>query len=572
MGDVLYLILRRLRAPLITIIVVYAVSMIGLVAIPGVDAQGKPWQMGFFHAFYVMSYTATTIGFGEIPNAFTDAQRLWVTFAIFLSVIGWAYALGAVIALGQDRVFQLAVQRALFMRRVRRLREPFILICGYGQSGSALARALDAIGWRVVIVELDATRAAVIAIEDFLSPPLVLVGDARLPEVIEAAGVEKPECQGVLALTTQDETNQAVAIGARVANAQVEVIAKVTSDLARSNLEAIGGVRIIDPFHAFAENIRLDLASPEVLQVEEWLTGVPNAARPGTARLPKGHWVIGGYGRFGRAVAAALEQAGQSWSAFDPRFKDLRDSSRAAPGGTVITTIDTEDALAEAGIGRAVCLVACTDSDSTNLAMARQAHRLNPATAIVIRRNKFANRRLIEAASPQMLFAQSAVMTHECLQILTSPLLASFLAQLRQAGTPLAQTVCERLEACVGDRVPNVWSFSCDERLPGMRHALHSRTIGLRIDDLMRNPDDPSQRLALTPLYLRGGSGEHYLPPPGTELTSGDIVLFAGTADAQSRQRRFQLDPSPIDYLRSGREPARGWLFRRLGARATPPA
>ena len=41
--------------------------------------------MSIFHAFYVMSYTATTIGFGEVPHPFNDAQRLWVTFAIYLS-------------------------------------------------------------------------------------------------------------------------------------------------------------------------------------------------------------------------------------------------------------------------------------------------------------------------------------------------------------------------------------------------------------------------------------------------------------------------------------------------------
>ena len=42
MGDVLFLILRRLRAPLITLILVYAISVGGLALIPGVDADGNP--------------------------------------------------------------------------------------------------------------------------------------------------------------------------------------------------------------------------------------------------------------------------------------------------------------------------------------------------------------------------------------------------------------------------------------------------------------------------------------------------------------------------------------------------
>jgi hypothetical protein len=167
MGDVLFLVLRRLRLPLITLIVVYAVSVVGLVAIPGVDSGGRPWRMGYFHALYVMSYTATTIGFGEIPYAFTDAQRLWVTFTIYLSVIGWAYALGSVFSLSQDPTFRSAAARSFFLRRVARLREPYCVVCGYGRSGMAIAQALDALRVRLVIVDTDAERVAAIAVQPF---------------------------------------------------------------------------------------------------------------------------------------------------------------------------------------------------------------------------------------------------------------------------------------------------------------------------------------------------------------------------------------------------------------------
>ncbi|MCX7202209.1 MAG: hypothetical protein NTV17_07985 [Burkholderiales bacterium] len=39
MGDILFIVLRRLRAPLIALIVIYAVAIAGMVAIPGVDAR-----------------------------------------------------------------------------------------------------------------------------------------------------------------------------------------------------------------------------------------------------------------------------------------------------------------------------------------------------------------------------------------------------------------------------------------------------------------------------------------------------------------------------------------------------
>ena len=47
----LFLILRRMRAPLITLIIIFTVSVFGLTLIPGQDADGQPYRMGFFDAF-----------------------------------------------------------------------------------------------------------------------------------------------------------------------------------------------------------------------------------------------------------------------------------------------------------------------------------------------------------------------------------------------------------------------------------------------------------------------------------------------------------------------------------------
>src|SRR3954451_25401867 len=91
----IFLILRRMRTPLIVLIVIFAVSVLGLTVIPGQDPAGRTSRMGFFDAFYFMSYTASTIGFGELPYPFTYSQRMWVTISICLTVIGWAYAIGS---------------------------------------------------------------------------------------------------------------------------------------------------------------------------------------------------------------------------------------------------------------------------------------------------------------------------------------------------------------------------------------------------------------------------------------------------------------------------------------------
>jgi voltage-gated potassium channel len=600
MGDVLFLVLRRLRAPLITLIVVYAISIAGMVAIPGMDADGRPWRMGFFHALYVMSYTATTIGFGEIPYPFTDAQRLWVTVSIYLSVIGWAYALGSVFALSRDPGFRSAAARSLFTRRVAGLAEPYCVICGFGRSGEAIARALDALGVRVVIVDHDPVRVEPIAVQPFSVTPLVLVADARRPEVLRDAGIAKPECRAVLALTGDDEANQSIAIGTRVLDPATRVIARVADPVVQDNLAEFGGVKVVNPFQTFAANVGLAFVAPEVLQLEEWLTGAPGTQRPEPLRLPKGHWVLAGYGRFGRPLAAALGAAGESWQAFDPRFEppdEAEDKVRACGG--------TEAGLRDSGIARAVGVVAGTDSDTVNLAVVAMARRIRPDVTVVMRQNKAYDQALIQAARPALTFVQGDLMVHEVLQALTTPLLDRFLALSRADGAAVARRARERLEAAFGERVPFVWTFECDPTQPGIAQALASADAPLKVGELLIDPRDPGARLAAVPLMLsRGarsqapaGASPRWLPPgsrarvsrragvlgaagaggvsdadlalpePDTPLGPGDRLLFAGEAGVEALQRRFLLDPSPIAYVRTGVEPARSWVFRRLAAR-----
>ena len=74
---VTFIVLREMRRPMLALVGVYAITIIGMVFIPGPVIDGKTQYMSIFHAFYFMTYTATTTGFGEIPFVFSNAQRLW---------------------------------------------------------------------------------------------------------------------------------------------------------------------------------------------------------------------------------------------------------------------------------------------------------------------------------------------------------------------------------------------------------------------------------------------------------------------------------------------------------------
>nr|MCU0868334.1 ion channel [Burkholderiales bacterium] len=197
-ASVLLLFLRRMRAPLLVLIVTYAVAIVGLVAIPGMDDHGRPIRISFLHAFYVVSYTATTIGFGETPYPFTAAQRLWASCWIYLTVVGWLYAIGKLLALMQDSGFQQVVQAARFARAVRRLREPFHVVCGLGETGSLFVTAIDDRGGRAVALDADVARVQALDVAALRVDVPALAADARRPGTLVDAGLGLRRCAGVV--------------------------------------------------------------------------------------------------------------------------------------------------------------------------------------------------------------------------------------------------------------------------------------------------------------------------------------------------------------------------------------
>ncbi|MGE0802121.1 MAG: NAD-binding protein [Lautropia sp.] len=560
MGDILYMVLRRLRSPLITLVIVYAVSVLGLALMPGVDPDGRPWRLGFFHAFYVMSYTATTIGFGELPYPFSNAQRAWLIVSIYLSVVGWTYALGSIFTLTNDPTFRAAVARAVFRRRARGLTEPYFIICGCGQSGGALAHALDRMGFRLVLIDARADRAARIANAEFTWPPIVLEADARNPEVLTDAGILRPDCRGVIALTGVESANQTIAIDAKVMRPELLVIARVKDPVAYSNLSSFGGVHIINPFKVLATNIALDLAAPEVLRLEDWLTGTPGTPCPSRVNVPKGPWVMVGYGRFGQTITEVLDEARVEWRAIDPHESLAREAR-------VLAADNTESALRAAGIDRAGVLVAGTDNDTVNLGVTTLARRINPDIFVLIRQNDAADRVLIDAAHANLRFVQSDLIVRECLQILKTPLLGDFITQIRGGGSTQASRVIELIMATVGNAAPRNWEFRCDPLQPGMFGAFfHANHGALQLRHLLQNPADRDQRLAAAAIMLVRKGQLQLLPEPTTELRPGDRLLFVGREQARLAQQRFLIEPGLFDYVRTGVQQPRGWLFRRIEA------
>lgn len=556
-----FLALRRMRAPLITLILIYAVSVAGLTLIPGVDTEGHPARLSLFHAFYFISYTATTIGFGEIPYAFSDSQRLWVTFCIYLSVIGWAYSIGALLALFQDQNFRNAVRLQRFGQAVRHLREPFYLVCGYGETGQLICQALDQIGLRAVVIEIDGNRVSQLDLHGHSVDIPALAADARQPEVLKLAGLTHYCCQGVIALTNDDNANLAIAITARLLVPALPALCRAESVEIASNMASFGTRHIINPFDKFARYLVLALRTPAAYHLLEWLTSVPGTVVEPHRDPPSGRWVLCGHGRFGKVMVSILEETGIPVTIIDPAApvegyeRWIRGDGAKAP------------ALLAAGIKEAVGIVACTNNDVKNLAIVVTARELNPNLFVVLRQTLQANQALFDAFESNFTVVPSQIVARECLAILTTPLLAPFLGEIKQRGEAWASTLLEQLTERFGWEAPAVWSVRIDaDQAPALLCALTSPAgISVPLGDLLLDPHDRSQELECRALYLaRANDSTVMLPHRRTPVQPGDRLLLVGHGAARGALDLTLHNENTRDYVLWGREIPGGWVWERL--------
>ncbi len=557
MNSAFFLVLRRMRAPIIVLIVIYAISVVGLTLIPGIDADGRmSAPLSFFHAFYFISYTATTIGFGELPGAFSDAQRLWVTICIYLTVVGWSYSVVTLIALLQDKGFQNTLTTNRFARRVLRLKAPFYLVCGCGETGNLIARTFDRIEQAFVVLEKDELRVEELDLQDFKTDTPALAADASVPDNLLLAGLKHPKCRGVLAVTNDEQANLAIAIAVRLLNPDVPVIARARSAAVTANMASFGTDHIINPFERFADHLALAVASPERFRLIELLTSLPESPVPEPHRPPRGHWILCGYGSFGRAVADRLRDTGITLTIIDPAAKDA--GQQFMGDGTEAIT------LRQAGIDQATGIVAGTDNDINNLSIAVTARELKPELFVVTRQNQAANSPLFSAFGADFTVLPSRIVAQETIAILTAPLLARFLEHVHKLDETQCRQLVERLQAECGDLTPAVWDIRLDaEEAPAITQALiNSRPI--QLGEIMRDGADRSCRLPIVPLLVERDADSLLLPNETLVLQAGDRLLFASTLAARRDLELSLNNANELDFVLTGHENSGSLLGRLL--------
>jgi Trk K+ transport system NAD-binding subunit len=614
---VVFFVLRRMRPPLFMLLGVYAVAIVGMTLISGKipnenykkekivfikDEQGQiigaeivpepvvgqeefiPWKMDFFHAVYFISYTGTTIGFGELPHGFTGAQRLWVIFSAYMTVVCWIYAIGSLISLVQDETFQRALKEGRFLRNVLDLHEPFYIICGYGETGRVLVRSLEERFMRAVVLESSQSKLNDLVMENYPIQVPYLCADAAKPQHLIEAGLTSRWCTGIVAVTGDNVLNLHIAITAHLLNHHIKMICQVDSREVARNMASFGAdyqVQV-NQFDIFAYQMQLALQYPKLYALREWLAGRKQKVSNDPMRLPrKGLWVLCGFGRFGQTLYNKLRKEKDIEIVIIEATPDItgipKDGCKVINGwGTEMVT------LLEARVNEAVGIIAGTNNDTNNLSIVVTSRELNPDLFVIMRQNHISNQPLFDAANADVVMQPHRIVADRIRVLLTSPLLVSFITMVKQEKTedwttrqvikPIKELL---LKSCdyshlTGEEIdenqvpaPQVWEMTLDKKTAP---AVLQFVSGIKLKHLMTDPRDIDQRLHCIPLILISNNKNEQCLLPSEEkcLVAGDRILWCGTKSAMHWMDWILVDQATFSYITLGRFLPQSHLWRYL--------
>ena len=568
LSRVSFIVMREMRLPLITLLTVYSVAIFGMVSIPGPEIDGENTYLSIFHAFYFMTYTATTTGFGEIPFEFSDGQRLWAIVCLYVSVVTWFYALGSIIRLFQNVLFKRALDELRFALSVNRIGAPFYIICGFGDTGSVLVRGLNDAGLHAVVIDENVERIQALKLRNYKTSVPGLTADASVPKHLLEAGVTNKYCKAVVAITSNEDVNLKISAVARLLNADVGILTMSKMDVFEETLATLGGeVHIVDPFKTFAKVLSGCINNPAFYALNNWLVGDKGATLESYVHPPVGGWIICGYGRMGMEANHVLSMNGVKTAVIDPHSRKKEEEIETYIEGGV-----NAKTLAQAGIETAVGILAAANDDGQNLSVLLNARSLNPNLFTIVRQNSHQNELAFAKADADMIMQPTLVTARKILLLLIAPLLKHFFRYLlaKEPGRDIViKQVIRTLRKKIGNKKPLLVTIDFTREKSSAVMQCLDNDCDVLLGDIISNPRNRELDLELMPFVIRSEGKEIVLPPNEHKIKEGDQLLFCGTTYAKQSLKATINNEYTLHYLRTGKYKPSSyftqWYARRYG-------
>lgn len=535
----IFIFLRKMRGPLLIVLTVMAVGVFGLALMPG-DRQpdGGSGRLSAFEALYVFTYTMTTIGYGEVPHEFSVYQRVWMVVFIYICVLTWAYTIARLMSLLQDAGFIAARTAQTVRRTITHLREPFVIIVGYGFIGRTVARTLDLLGRRVVVVDNSSVPIERLGADLLRQEVPGVTGDARSPATLGLAGLDHPDCAAVLAMTGDEEVNLQVVMTCALLRPSLPVIVRASTAKVAQRMASFAPTAVINPYDDYGHFLILAMQKPYTYRLLTWLVAVDGTVLPPvTTHLPVHLWLVVADGQFGDEISHDLTANGYK-------------VNLAAPGeDLVLRGVDA--------------VVLGAESDTANLALAAEIRRDHPEIFLAVRQQSHSHLPLLEAFTPDSVFFPPALVTRRTVSSLITPCFWEFIEGLFDADDAWSRQLTERIVARVGTTSPMARRITIGpDDTPAVARWLEHRSLTLGV--LFRTPLDWHEKVASFPLLLIRGDEVESLPAENTALALGDQVLMIGGTEAFDEQTEVLYDDSTLFYAATGQDIPTSRAWRRL--------
>lgn len=232
-------ILRRLRWPLLALVLVYTYAVGGYMLL----------GFGFVDALYMASLALTTAGFNPVDDLqnYPGAKVFTVSVAVFgvslflvlLAIVTSALTEGRIANRGRRKKMQDDIGGLI----------DHYIICAYGRVGRAAAQELAE--EKVAYVVVDAKEE----IEEQLQRDgvLYILGDPSSEPVLRRAGIER--ARGIVCAVDDDSANVYIALVARSLNPDIYVVARASSPQTPAVLYKAGANRVISPYESSGKHM-----------------------------------------------------------------------------------------------------------------------------------------------------------------------------------------------------------------------------------------------------------------------------------------------------------------------------
>ena len=335
----------------------------------------------------------------------------------------------------------------------------------------------------------------------------------------------------------------------RLLNKKINVIVKSSTKEQTEHLRNLGIKNIIDPFSLVANRFYLAISAPN-LWILEMLIFDHDLYIKTYESLPKGKYIVCGYGRMGKALKESLNKAN-----IDCNFIDLKSATHKARKNSAIYG-DAEDykELINAGIKDASVIVAATKDDLINLTILLTAKKINPDIYTIGRENTLDDITIFNSAKIDRVYILEEVISEHVHRLISMPLAYRFLEEIYKRDDDWGEKVAKTLKSKTNYN-PELFEVRIVKKEAyALTHYLKDDGI-VNLGLLARCLEDRNKRSKIVFLLVKNRKEEvTLLPDDNYEVNVSDRFLIAATKEARDDFEQIINNDNEFYYALTGKE------------------